>query len=179
MRAEEGSILAQFSTDFDDLESPLLVSEGDSDDKLGSIRRSDYLTFAHQTFSNHEGGLVVFGHSLSKQDDHLVTPMKSWRDNPVAIAIRPDDDDDVIVQQKDEFRSRLSPMKNIVFFDSTNTSARRPCTCRARTEELLSSVTLAPAIVGYVTRVTAGRRLARSIASRTTRDNHGLRRTES
>jgi hypothetical protein len=117
--AEEGSLLGQFSTDFDGSESPLLVSEGDSEDKLGSIRSSDYLTFAHQSFSTHQGGLVVFGHSLSEQDDHLVAPMKNWRDNPVAIALRPNDDDDVIVQQKDRFRSRLSPMKDIVFFDAT------------------------------------------------------------
>jgi hypothetical protein len=119
VRAAEGSILDQFSTDFDDDESPLLVSEGDSEDKLASIRSSDYLTFAHQMFSAHEGGLVIFGHSLSEQDDHLVTPMKGWRDNPVAIALRPNDDDDVIVQQKNRFRSRLSPMKDIVFFDAT------------------------------------------------------------
>jgi hypothetical protein len=118
-RADEGAILEQFSTEFDGLESPLLISEGDSVDKLGSIRSSDYLTFAHQQFSTHEGGLVVFGHSLSRQDDHLVTPMKNWRGSPIAIAIRPNDDDDVIVQQKDRFRSRLSPNKDIVFFDST------------------------------------------------------------
>lgn len=118
-RADEGSILDQFSTEFDGDESPLLVSEGDSEDKLGSIRSSDYLTFAHQSFSTHEGGLVVFGHSLSSQDDHLVAPMKNWRENPVAIAIRPNDNDDAIVQQKDRVRSRLSPNKDIVFFDST------------------------------------------------------------
>jgi hypothetical protein len=84
--ASEGAILDQFTTDFDGSESPLLISEGDSDDKLASIRSSDYLTFAHQMFGSHEGGLVVFGHSLSEQDGHLVAPMRGWRENPVAIA---------------------------------------------------------------------------------------------
>jgi hypothetical protein len=47
--------------------------------------------------------------------------MRSWRGNPVAVAIRPNEnkDEDAIIQQKDHIRSRLSPMKDIVFFDST------------------------------------------------------------
>jgi hypothetical protein len=74
-----------------------------------------------------EGGLVVFGHSLSEQDDHLVRPMRSWRDNPVAVSIRPSDDPEKIIQQKDHIRSRLSPMKNIVFYDaSTHPLGRLP-----------------------------------------------------
>src|SRR5947208_1138255 len=46
--AEEGSILDQFSTAYGGEESPLLVSEGESADKLASILSSDYLSFAHQ-----------------------------------------------------------------------------------------------------------------------------------
>ena len=87
--ASEGAILDQFETVFAGDESPLLISEGDSDDKLESIRSSDYLTFGHQMFGSHEGGLVVFGHSLSDQDNHLVAPMRAWRENPIAIAVRP------------------------------------------------------------------------------------------
>lgn len=116
--SSEGSLLEQFSTDYADEESPLLVSEGESADKLASILSSDYLTFAHRAFASHEGGLVVFGHTLSEQDDHLVAPMRSWRENPVAISIRPSDDDEPIIQTKDRFRGRLSPMKEILFFDA-------------------------------------------------------------
>ncbi len=115
----QGAILDQFSTAFADDESPLLVSEGDSEDKLASIRSSDYLTFAHQSFSDHEGGLVVFGHSLGDQDDHLVSPMRQWRGNPVAVSMRPSGDEELIIQQQDRLRSRLSPMRDVVFFDST------------------------------------------------------------
>jgi hypothetical protein len=131
--ASKGSILEQFSTAYSGDESPLLVSEGESSDKLASIMSSDYLAFAHQMFTSHEGGLVVFGHSLAEQDDHLVKPMRSWTENPVAISIRPGDDEERIIQAKDRFRSRLSPMKDIVFFDSTShplgspyLAARRP-----------------------------------------------------
>jgi hypothetical protein len=117
--ASQGAILDQFETGYAGDESPLLVSEGESADKLASILSSDYLAFAHHTFSSHEGGLVVFGHSLSEQDDHLVFPMRAWHQMPVAISIRPGDDEDRIIQQKDRLRSRLSPMQDIVFFDAT------------------------------------------------------------
>jgi hypothetical protein len=115
----DGSILDQFTVRWNEDESPLLVSEGESSDKLASILSSDYLTFAHQMFSAHEGGLVIFGHSLSEQDDHLVIPMRSWRANPVAVSLRPSDDEDEIIQKKDRIRGRLSPMRDVVFFDSS------------------------------------------------------------
>ena len=114
-----GSLLDQFETVFEDEESPLLVSEGDSDDKLLSVSTSDYLTFAHQSFVQHEGGLVVFGHSLGDADEHIVKPIRSWRENPVAVAIRPSNDPEAVIQRKAHVRGRLAPMKNILFFDSS------------------------------------------------------------
>lgn len=52
--------------------TPLFISEGNSEEKLSSINRSDYLSFAYNKFSNHQGGLVVFGHLLSENDQHIV-----------------------------------------------------------------------------------------------------------
>lgn len=112
-------LLDQFESAWSEDESPLLVSEGESSDKMASISSSDYLTFAHRSFVDHDGGLVVFGHSLSDQDNHFVGPMQSWRDKAVAVSIRPSDDPEKIIQQKDRIRSRLSPMKEIVFFDAS------------------------------------------------------------
>jgi hypothetical protein len=127
LHSSDGSLLDQFLSGWTDEESPLLVSEGESADKMASISSSDYLTFAHSSFAEHEGGLVVFGHTLGEQDEHLVRPMRSWQDNPVAISIRPSDDEEKIIQQKDHIRSRLSPMKNIVFYDaSTHPLGRLP-----------------------------------------------------
>lgn len=114
-----GSILEQFETGYSGDESPLLVSEGASVDKLASIRSSDYLSFALQMFTSHHGGLVVFGHSLSEEDDHFVVPMQSWHGNVVAISMRPHEDEERIVKEQDRYRSRLSPMKDILLFDST------------------------------------------------------------
>lgn len=114
-----GSLLDQFATSADDNESPLLISEGTSDDKLKSILSSDYLSFAHFEFTRHEGGLVVFGHSLSDSDNHLVKPMSNWRRNPVAVALRPSDHDDEIIEAKARIRARLAPLQDVSFFDST------------------------------------------------------------
>jgi hypothetical protein len=51
---------------------PLIVTEGSASDKLRTIARSDYLTFAHQELAQAPDGVVVVGHSLSPYDDHLV-----------------------------------------------------------------------------------------------------------
>jgi hypothetical protein len=45
--------------------------------------------------------------------------MRSWRGNPIAISMRPNENEERIIQQQDHFRSRLSPVKDIVFCDST------------------------------------------------------------
>lgn len=69
--------------------TPLLVTEGSSKDKLASIVTSDYLSFANNLFSLHDGGLLVFGSSLGESDQHLVDTIRRWRDRPVAIALLP------------------------------------------------------------------------------------------
>jgi hypothetical protein len=117
--ASDGAILDQFATDYSDDESPLLVSEGESSDKLASITSSDYLSFAYQQFAEHEGGLVVFGQSLGDGDDHLIRPLKSWRKVPIAISMLPSDDEERLVQEQDRYRSRVSPRQSITFFDAT------------------------------------------------------------
>jgi hypothetical protein len=117
--SDAGNLLEQFETAFAGEETPLLVSEGESEDKLRSILSSDYLSFAHQSFVRHEGGLVVYGHSLSDADEHLVAPMRGWRDNPVAISLRPSDDGSIIAK-KAYYRSRLAPLSDILFFESTS-----------------------------------------------------------
>ena len=131
--AESGYLLDQFETGFTGDESPLLISEGTSADKLKSILSSDYLAFAHSEFTHHEGGLVVFGHALSEADDHLVKPMKAWRGNPIAVSLRPSANDADTIEAKARVRGRLAPLQDIVFFDATthplgseDLRARRP-----------------------------------------------------
>ena len=117
----EQSLLAQFETDWATDETPLLISEGSSTDKLLSINRSDYLSFAYTSFARHEGNLVVFGHALREEDDHLVHAMNQWgsEGNPrqIAISVRRQPGERVIRQEKARLAQRL-PNADLWFYDA-------------------------------------------------------------
>jgi hypothetical protein len=51
---------------------PLFVSEGKHEQKMETINRSYYLQFALEKLENAESSLVIFGTSLSDQDQHIV-----------------------------------------------------------------------------------------------------------
>lgn len=114
---DAGNLLDQFTTSATTAPVPLLVSEGRSSDKLRSIRTSDYLGFAYEEFASHEGGLVIFGHSLGDGDAHLVRAMQTWRRRPIAIALRPADAD-TLEERRAHFENAL-PHADLRFFDST------------------------------------------------------------
>lgn len=96
---------------------PLLVSEGTSEDKLASINQSDYLTFVFNHFAENQGDIVVFGHSLSDSDLHIVEAMKKRRKRKIAISLRPDNKPKIISSQA----SLISkfPDAKLYFFDAT------------------------------------------------------------
>lgn len=52
---------------------PVFVSEGTSDEKVDRIRHNDYLCKMYRSFTEIQGALVVFGHSLDVSDDHIFT----------------------------------------------------------------------------------------------------------
>lgn len=52
---------------------PVFVSEGTSVDKVDRIRHNDYLCKMYRSFTEIQGALVVFGHSLDTSDDHIFT----------------------------------------------------------------------------------------------------------
>lgn len=96
--------------------APLFITEGSADDKLQSIYGSDYLSFVFRQFERHEGPLVVFGHSLSDSDRHLVHAMNEWGNRPIAISLVAGDPVD-IVRRKHELHERL-PRAQLIFFDA-------------------------------------------------------------
>jgi hypothetical protein len=119
--AEGRALLDDFSTSFGSDEVPLLISEGEARDKLDSILRSDYLSFAYTRFAQHQGNLVIFGQGLSDEDAHLVDAINSWRpprrEPPlIAISIRPTDDPDDARKAKLHYAGRLSHA-DLLFFD--------------------------------------------------------------
>jgi hypothetical protein len=96
---------------------PLFISEGRSQDKRGAIARSDYLSFVKDEFEADDGPLVVFGHSLGEQDDHLL-PAIDQRSRRVAVSVMPGKRSAVIVR-KAELKERL-PHARLSFFDATS-----------------------------------------------------------
>jgi len=50
---------------------PVFVSEGTSNEKVDRIRHNDYLCKMYRSFTEIQGALVVFGHSLDASDDHI------------------------------------------------------------------------------------------------------------
>lgn len=104
-------------------EFPLFVTEGDSGQKKQAIARSDYLSFAYQRFANFGGPLVVFGHRLGSQDEHLVEAIRSWirtagkfRRVALAISIHAQEPDEIIVE-KNRIAKSLDGA-SITFFDA-------------------------------------------------------------
>lgn len=98
---------------------PLFITEGTSGNKLGSIYRSDYLSFAYQQFAQHSGPAVVFGSSLDANDEHLVTAISRWSGDPIAISIHPSMPERQIVEFKANLQRRL-PKAELLYFDHTS-----------------------------------------------------------
>ncbi len=118
LRASEGDLLSQFGRNLDAGETPLFVTEGTAQEKLAAIRSSDYLSFAYEQFTNHEGDLVIFGHSLGESDQHLIDIMKSWSKRTIAFSMRRNTTNpNNIIERKARIRSQLTKA-NILFFDA-------------------------------------------------------------
>lgn len=96
---------------------PLLVTEGSSQDKLLAIEANDYLRFTLETLRRSDRPVVVFGHSLSGQDQHLVDALNLHPQRPVAVSILPDRPERVRARQA-EIRAVLAT-RELYFFDST------------------------------------------------------------
>ena len=90
VKQDGGRLLSQFGkASSDKLESrPLLITEGSSRDKLRAIEGNDYLAHVYDQLQNASSPLLVFGHSLGEQDQHLIDAINSHPDRPVAISMR-------------------------------------------------------------------------------------------
>lgn len=88
------NILEQFEAlwDIENNVTPVFIAEGSSREKLESIYKSDYLSFAYSEFQKHKESLVVFGHSLGESDQHLINAMKAANINKIAISMMQPDE---------------------------------------------------------------------------------------
>ncbi|EXF91123.1 hypothetical protein HK44_019785 [Pseudomonas fluorescens HK44] len=92
LTSTEGTLLGSFAINntiktLDDV--PLFVSEGSSEDKLKTIRSSDYLSFCYDQLLKQSDALCIFGHSLGKQDTHIVHALRQAKPKTVAVSIYP------------------------------------------------------------------------------------------
>jgi len=126
-RTNFGNILKRRARDFKNLLElfgapygngavPLFITEGNSKQKLSSIYRSDYLSFAYSKFSNHDGDLVVFGHSLDESDAHLFIINDSWKGRKIAVAFRPGTNGEI--KRKMARARHVFPEAYLVFYNS-------------------------------------------------------------
>jgi hypothetical protein len=112
------TILDQFGKPIDgDQEArPLLVTEGSASDKLRAIESNEYLSHALERLRTLDLPLVVFGSSLSLQDDHLVEALSRHPHRPIAISMRKKRKRDLLSEQSDIFR-RLQA-NPVYFYDA-------------------------------------------------------------
>jgi hypothetical protein len=117
LTSERGKVLDQFGAILEAGWSPLVVTEGTAEDKLASIRRSDYLSFAYLQFTQHQGPLVIFGHRLAESDTHIVRVMREWEEHqPIAISLRRSDQRSIIARKAE--LHKLLGRDNLIFFDA-------------------------------------------------------------
>jgi hypothetical protein len=112
------TILDQFGDpiDGDPQARPLLVTEGSDGDKLRAIEGNGYLSHALQMLREIELPVVVFGSSLSNQDQHLIDALNEHPERPVAISMLPASEKDLVSRQADVYQ-RLEA-KTLVFYDA-------------------------------------------------------------
>lgn len=66
---------------------PLFVSEGESEAKLSRINHSGYLHKALRSFSEIQGSLFIYGHSLAANDEHILRVIEGGKVNKVYVSI--------------------------------------------------------------------------------------------
>jgi hypothetical protein len=92
LMSTEGTLLGSFAINntiktLDDV--PLFVNEGTAQDKLKTIRSSDYLSFCYDQLLGHGDGLCIFGHGLGEQDSHIIHALRQAKPKVVAVSIHP------------------------------------------------------------------------------------------
>lgn len=97
---------------------PLFISEGTSKAKARSIQRSAYLAFCRDALTDDDSNTVVFGHSLSEPDLHIIEALDRGRPRMIAVSLYPSDDPGEVVEDKVRIARALTRHR-VLFFDST------------------------------------------------------------
>lgn len=66
---------------------PIFVAEGSSDEKYTHIRHNDYLAKAYRSFSEINGALFIYGHSLAENDGHYLRRIEHGKLSAIYVAL--------------------------------------------------------------------------------------------
>lgn len=117
LQSSESSLLGSFAINaLDDV--PLFISEGSSAEKIKIIRTSDYLSFCHGQLAQHRDALCIFGHSLGKQDAHIIAAIRQACPKRIAISILPRSEAFVISQKRRYLELFADLQTQVTFFDA-------------------------------------------------------------
>jgi hypothetical protein len=116
--------LRQLETFWRDSETvPLFICEGSTSEKVRRIRKSKYLSrVLNMSLPSIEKSLVIYGWSLSEQDQHIVEQLQKASIRKIAISIHKGDKDQPQLQEEiDKVHKKLIVLNNraeIFFFDA-------------------------------------------------------------
>lgn len=94
------------------------MSEGTSAAKRRTISQSPYLSFCLQRLRDDSAPTVVFGHSLSGQDQHIVEALVYGPRHQIAVSVYPGADPLDLNHERARIRKVLR-QHEVLFFDST------------------------------------------------------------
>ncbi len=118
-KPNEGWLLDEITTQISNNNYPLFISEGKSISKLKAIKSNPYLTYClKQLEENQDKSLIIFGQSLSDQDEHIVKTIDKHYEK-IAISIRSEDWDTVGKLKAEKNRlSSLFKKTKFEFYDA-------------------------------------------------------------
>ena len=100
-------------------ESPLVIIEGNSNDKLRRINDNAYLKYCYQKLNQIKGVVFIYGHSLDYNDEHIFKAINANSNiNAVYISIFDPVTNEETIRQKayDLFAERINDKSLIVDF---------------------------------------------------------------
>ena len=102
---------------------PLIVAEGESEQKIERIMHSNYLSRSYRSFSKIGGSLVVFGHSMNPNDEHIIHLIDKGRLRSIYVGLygnpASEDNQRIITRMNVAQETRPAPRPlDVFFFDS-------------------------------------------------------------
>lgn len=105
---------------------PLIVAEGSSNEKLIKIKHNEYLNYCYNSLSCIEGNLVIYGHSLADNDEHILKQIAgNINIKNIYVSVHDPENNYETISEKalNIFRKRIdkTPLK-LNFFDAGTTN---------------------------------------------------------